>query len=70
MINDLGTNVAAATIFAFLGIAILGLTMLLFQKLFPGILWKELMDDQNTALAIVIAGLTIGMSIIIASAMH
>ena len=70
MINDLGTNVAGATIFAVLGIAILALALFLFHKLSPGTLWKELMEDQNTALAIVMAGVTIGMSIIIASAVH
>jgi uncharacterized membrane protein YjfL (UPF0719 family) len=70
MIQNLGTNMAAATIFAVLGIALLAGTMLLFQKLFPGTLWKELMEDQNQALAIVMAGLTIGMSIIIAAAVH
>ena len=70
MINDLWSNVAAAAIFSVLGIAILALTMMLFQKFFPGHLWKELMDDQNSAFAIVIAGLTIGMSIIIAAAVH
>jgi putative membrane protein len=70
MIQNLGTNIAGATIFAVLGIAILAGTMLLFQKLFPGTLWKELMEDQNQALAIVMAGLTIGMSIIIAAAVQ
>jgi putative membrane protein len=70
MLQNLGTNIAAATIFAVLGIAILAATMLAFQKLFPGTLWKELMEDQNQALAIVMAGLTIGMSIIIAAAVH
>jgi putative membrane protein len=70
MIENLATNVLAAAIFAFLGIAILGIALVIFDKLTPGTLWKELMEDQNVAIGIVIAGLTIGISIIIAAAVH
>jgi putative membrane protein len=70
MIQNLGSNIAGAAIFAVLGIVILALVLLVFHKLTPGLLWKELMEDQNTALAIVMAGITIGISIIIASAVH
>lgn len=70
MIENLGTNIIAAAVFAFLGIGILGVALLIFDRFTPGTLWKELMDDQNVAVAIVMAGLTIGISIIIAAAVH
>ena len=70
MIENLGSNVLAAAVFAFLGIAILGIALWIFDKLTPGTLWKELMDDQNVAIAVVLAGVTIGISIIIAAAVH
>jgi uncharacterized membrane protein YjfL (UPF0719 family) len=33
-------------------------------------LWKELIDDQNTALAILVGALALGISIIVAAAIH
>jgi putative membrane protein len=70
MIENLATNILAAAIFAFLGIGILAIALLIFDKLTPGTLWKELMEDQNVAIAVVLAGVTIGISIIIAAAVH
>jgi uncharacterized membrane protein YjfL (UPF0719 family) len=70
MIENLGSNILAAAVFAFLGIGILAIALLIFDKLTPGTLWKELMEDQNVAVAVVLAGVTIGISIIIAAAVH
>jgi putative membrane protein len=70
MIENLATNILAAAVFAFLGIGILAVALLIFDKLTPGTLWKELMEDQNVAIAVVLAGVTIGISIIIAAAVH
>ena len=70
MIENLGTNILAAAVFAFLGIGILAVALLIFDKLTPGTLWKELMEDQNVAVAVVLAGVTVGISIIIAAAVH
>jgi putative membrane protein len=70
IINDLAANLIAALIFAVLGILILAAAIMLFEKLTPGVLWKELIEDQNTAIAILMAGIAIGVSIIIAAAVH
>jgi len=70
MIENLGSNILAAAVFAFLGIIILAVALVIFDKITPGTLWKELMEDQNVAVAIVLAGVTIGISIIIAAAVH
>jgi uncharacterized membrane protein YjfL (UPF0719 family) len=70
MIENLGTNILAAAVFAFLGIGILAVALVIFDRITPGTLWKELMEDQNIAVAIVLAGITIGVSIIIAAAVH
>lgn len=70
MLENLATNILAAAIFAFLGIGILAVALVIFDKLTPGTLWKELMEDQNVAIAVVLAGVTIGISIIIAAAVH
>lgn len=68
--ETLATNVIAAVVFALVGIGILALALVIFDRITPGTLWKELIEDQNTAVAIVLAGVTIGISIIIAAAVH
>ena len=40
----------------------------LINRLTPGTLWRELIEEHNTALAIVVGAMAIGISIIIAAA--
>jgi uncharacterized membrane protein YjfL (UPF0719 family) len=60
----------ASIIYSFLGITILGISFWIFDKITPGTLWKELIEDQNTALAIVFAAFMIAIAIIIGSAIN
>jgi putative membrane protein len=60
----------ASIIYSFLGIIILGISFWIFDKITPGTLWKELIEDQNTALAIVFAAFMIAIAIIIGSAIN
>ena len=62
-------NLIAAAVFSALGIVLFVLGFFVIDKLTPGSLWKELLDDQNTALAILMAGFALAMAIIIAAAM-
>jgi uncharacterized membrane protein YjfL (UPF0719 family) len=59
-----------ASIFSILGLLILGLVWLFLIKVLPFSLRKEMEDDQNTALGIVLGCLILGISIIIAAAIH
>ena len=59
-----------AVIYSVLGIVIFALAFVLIDKLTPYHLWKEIVDDKNVALAILIGALSIGMCIIIAAAVH
>jgi uncharacterized membrane protein YjfL (UPF0719 family) len=59
-----------AGIFSLLGLVILGLVWLFLIKVLPFSLRKEMEDDQNTALGIVLGCLILGISIIIAAAIH
>ena len=59
-----------AAIFSSLGLVILGLVWLFLMKVLPFSLRKEFEDDQNTALGIVLGCLILGISIIIAAAIH
>ncbi len=70
MASDLATNLIAAILFALLGIVIFVAAFVVVDKLTPGELWKDLLQERNSALAIVMAGIAIGLSIIIAAAIH
>jgi putative membrane protein len=59
-----------AVIYSVLGIVIFALSFVLIDKLTPYHLWKEIVDDKNVALAILVGALSIGMCIIIAAAVH
>lgn len=63
--------VANSTLYSVLGIIILIITFVAIEKLTPNhILWKEVVEKKNTALAIIAASFIIAIAIIIASAIH
>jgi uncharacterized membrane protein YjfL (UPF0719 family) len=66
--DDLMQHLAAALVFALLGIVIFVLSFVILDRLTPGSLWKEIIEDQNTALAVLAGAIAIGISIIIAAA--
>ncbi len=59
-----------AVVFAALGILIFCLAFAVIDKLTPYHLWKEIVEDKNVALAILVGAMSIGMCIIIAAAVH
>jgi putative membrane protein len=59
-----------ALVFSVLGIVILILSFFIFDKLTPGHLWKEIVEEKNTALAITAGAMAHAMAQIIASAIH
>jgi putative membrane protein len=63
-------NVVAALVFAFIGIAVFVVAFLVMDKLTPYHLWKEIVQEHNMALAILVGAMSIGISIIIAAAIH
>jgi putative membrane protein len=68
--SNLGANVASAIVFALLGVVLFVVGFMIFDRLTPGSLWKELLEDQNTALGNLMAGVAIALAIIIAAAIH
>jgi len=64
------SNLLNALIYSLLGIVIFVVVFVLIDKLTPYHLWKEIVEDKNVALAILIGALSIGMCIIIAAAVH
>jgi uncharacterized membrane protein YjfL (UPF0719 family) len=67
---NLASNFLAALVFALLGLVLIVLGFLVFDRLTPGSLWKELLEDQNTALGILMGCVAIGIAIIVAAAIH
>lgn len=63
-------NAVAAILFAFIGVVLFVLAFMLFDKLTPGSLWKELIEDQNTAIGVLMGAVAIALAIIIAAAVH
>ena len=64
------TNVVNAIIYAALGIVIFAGAFLVIDKVTPYNLWKEIVQEHNTALALLLGAMSLGICIIIASAVH
>lgn len=67
---DLYKNLLAAVVFAVLGILVYGLSFVALDRLTPYQLWREIVERQNTALAVLIGMVSLGLGIIIAAAIH
>jgi len=59
-----------ALVFATLGIAIFVAAFLILDKITPYDLWKEIVEDKNLALGVMLGAMSIGLCIIIAAAVH
>lgn len=62
--------ILASIVYSLIGIAILGVCFWIFEKITPENVWKEIIEKQNVAIAIVAAAFMIAIAIIIASAIH
>ncbi len=63
-------TVVASLVFALLGIVVFALAFWIITKIVPFSIRKEIEDDQNTSLGIVIGAVIIGLSMIISAAIH
>jgi len=59
-----------ALVFALLGIMIFMVAFAILDKVTPYQLWKEIVEEQNMALAVLIGAVSLGVCIIIAAAVH
>lgn len=63
-----GAQVISALVFSAIGIGVFGLFFLILPRVLPFSLKKEIEEDQNVALGIVIAAIVLGMAFIIGQA--
>jgi putative membrane protein len=65
---DLDEAIISSAAFAAIGIVVFALAFWLMTKIAPFSVRKEIEEDQNVALAVIMAGVLIGISLIIAAA--
>ncbi|OOG37181.1 DUF350 domain-containing protein [Polaromonas sp. A23] len=57
-------------LFALIGVLIFWLCFVIIDKVTPYDLWHEIVEKQNMALAMIVAAMCLGISIIVAAAIH
>ena len=57
-------------LFALVGVIVFWLSFIIIDKLTPYDLWQEIVEKQNLALGVVVAAMCLGISIIVAAAIH
>jgi putative membrane protein len=68
--DQLVNLVVTTLVFSLVGILLFGLAFLIIVKIAPFSTRKEIEEDQNTALAILIGSVIIGIALIVAAAVH
>ena len=69
-LEELGKSILNSSAFALLGLIFFGLAFLLMAKLAPFSLRKEIEEDQNTALGIIMGAVILGVALIVSAAVH
>lgn len=62
-----GAQVVATLVYGLIGIALFGVSFVVFSKLMPFSVRKEIEEDQNTALGVIIGSFMIGLAIVVAA---
>ena len=57
-------------VYTVIGVVIFWLAFIIVDKITPYNLWKELVEEKNVALAIVVGSMCLGIAIIIGAAIH
>lgn len=61
-------HIVASVVYSLIGVAIFAIAFLVMERIAPFSLRKELAEDDNVAVGILLGSMVIGLSIIIASA--
>lgn len=67
-LSELPNAVISSGAFAALGIVVFALAFWLMTKIAPFSVRKEIEEDQNVALAVIMAGVIIGIALIVSAA--
>jgi putative membrane protein len=69
-LDELGDALVSSAAFAGVGVVVFAAAFWLMAKLSPFSFHKEIEEDQNISLGIIIAGVMIGLALIISAAIH
>lgn len=67
-LGDLPNNLIAASLFSVLGLILFGVFWAIVVRVSPFSIKKEIVEDQNTALGIILGAMLIGIALIISAA--
>ena len=70
MLNFSWNALVNSLVYTVVGVAIFWIAFLVIDKLTPYSLWKELVEEKNVALAIVVGAMCLGIAVIVAAAIH
>lgn len=57
-------------VYSILGVVVFWISFVVIDKLTPYALWKEIVENKNMSLAIVVGAMCLGIAIIVAAAIH
>lgn len=64
------TALSNSLVYTVIGVMIFWLAFIAIDKITPYNLWKEMVEEKNVALAIVVGAMCLGIAIIVAAAIH
>jgi putative membrane protein len=62
--------VLGSILYALIGVIVFWLSFIIIDKMTPYNLWHEIVEKHNIALGIVVGAMSLGISIIVAAAVH
>jgi putative membrane protein len=62
--------VLGSILYALIGVIVFWLSFIIIDKMTPYNLWHEIVEKHNVALGIVVGSMSLGISIIVAAAVH
>jgi uncharacterized membrane protein YjfL (UPF0719 family) len=69
-LDNLAEAALSSLVFAGIGLVVFAVAWWIMVKLAPFSIKKEIEEDQNVALGVIMAGVIIGIALIIAAAVH
>ena len=57
-------------LFALVGVVVFWICFVIIDKITPVDMWNEIVEKQNLALGVVVAAMCLGISLIVAAAIH
>ncbi|MBV8760732.1 MAG: DUF350 domain-containing protein [Deltaproteobacteria bacterium] len=69
-LDNLADAAVSSAVFAAIGLVVFAIAWWIMVKIAPFSIKKEIEEDQNVALGVIMAGVIIGIALIIAAAVH